>query len=55
MLRCEGDIRKDFEEYIESLESVQYSIDRYGHGEYKNPSVYYMWTGFCIANLIKDT
>jgi hypothetical protein len=56
LLKCEGDLRNDFERFIYSLEAVKYSIDRYGHGEYKNPAVYYMWTGFCMANLtFKDT
>jgi hypothetical protein len=41
--------RAEFENFINSLEAVTYSLKRNEHNEYSNPAVYHMWTGYCIA------
>ena len=41
--------RAEFENFINSLEAVKYSLKRNEHNEYSNSAVYHMWTGYCIA------
>jgi len=52
LLCCEGETRKSFETYIESLTVVKYSLERNESGEYKQAAMFHMWTGYCIAKAI---
>ena len=53
LLCCEGGNRKSFEDFINALTAVRYSLERNEYGEYRIPAVYHMWTGFCIAEATK--
>jgi hypothetical protein len=44
----EGDLRASFEDFISSLTAVRYSLKRNVHGEYEQPAVFHMWTGWCM-------
>ena len=48
----EGDMRNEFERFMNQLTVVRYSLERDEHGEYRQAAVFHMWTGFCIAKAI---
>lgn len=54
-LHDEGCIREEFEDFIKSLTAVKYSLERDDYAEYKNPSVFYMWTGFCMSKCSSES
>ena len=49
LVSSDGDIRDEFEEFMNQLRAVRYSLERDEHGEYRQAAVFHMWTGFCIA------
>ena len=51
-LTDEGELRNSFEDFIKSLKAVRYSLERDEHKEYKNPAVFHMWSGYCIAQAV---
>jgi hypothetical protein len=47
-IHSEGELRGAFENFIGSLTAVRYSLKRNAHGEYEQPAVFHMWTGWCM-------
>jgi hypothetical protein len=45
-------LQGQFEDFIKSLTSVRYSLDKNQHGEYRQPATYHMWTGYCMAKAV---
>jgi len=47
---CESEeLRYEFESFLMAVTVARYSLERDEHDEYKQAAVFYMWTGFCIA------
>jgi hypothetical protein len=42
----------EFEDFINSLTAVKYSLGKNEHGEYTQVATYYMWTGYCMAKAV---
>lgn len=51
-INSEGELRASFEDFIDSLTAVRYSLKRNEHGEYEQPSVFHMWAGWCMKSCI---
>ena len=49
-LDADLELRAKFEECIASLARIKCPTNRKSNGDYDNPVVLQMWTGFCIAN-----
>ena len=49
LVSSDGAIRNEFEEFMNQLTVVRYSLERDEHGEYRQAAAFHMWTGFCIA------
>jgi len=50
-IHSEGELRCAFEDFINSLTAVRYSLKRNVYGEYEQPAVFHMWSGWCMKAL----
>jgi hypothetical protein len=53
-LNNEADLRKEFEDFLNSLTAVKYSLERNESGEYMQAAVFHMWTGWCMKSILKN-
>lgn len=43
-------LRSEFEDFINNLSAVRYSLKKDENNEYVQPAVFYMWTGYRLVH-----